>query len=97
MKSALRYFGVALVALSLVGCGKANKDPPKTAEQQRAEREALEQKREERVMQDPEKDISRALKTQEKSAKRAEAQRQKIIEEAEKRNVESNKDESKVK
>ena len=97
MKSALRYFAVALVAASLVGCGKGSKDPPKTAEQQRAEREALEQKREEAVMQDPEKDIGRALKTQEKSAKRAEAQRQKIVEEAEKRNAESNKDEGKVK
>ncbi len=95
--SALRYLAVALVAAGLAGCGKGSKDPPKTAEQQRAEREAFEQKREERAMQDPEKVFGRALKTQERAAKKAEAHRQKVVEDAEKQDAENSKSDDKAK
>ena len=95
--SALRVFAIAFAVVSLLGCGKSGKDAPKTADQQRVEREALEKAREERAVPNPDQMFDKALKTQERAAKRAEAQRQKILDDAAKRSDESNKNEGKAK
>ncbi len=96
MTPALRFAAITLVAIGLAGCGKG-KDAPKTADHQRAEREAFEKKREERAMQNPDEVFAKALKTQERAAKRAEAHRNKVVDEAQKRDEEGNKNEARTK
>lgn len=88
-------FAIALVAVGLTACGKG-KDEPKTAEQQRAEREAFTKAREERAMQNPDQVFGKALKGQEAAAKRSADYRKKVDEETLKREQEAAKDEGKT-
>jgi len=95
---AWRAFAIALVAVGLVACGKGKgKDEPKTAEQQRAEREAFIKAREERAMQNPDQVFGKALKGQEAAAKRSADYRKKVDEETLKREQEAARDEGKSK
>ncbi len=92
-----RALVIALAVASLTSCGKSKKDAPKSAEQQRAEREAFELKREERAMQNPDQVFGKALKSQETAAKRSEAHRKKVDDEAQKRYEEGEKNSGKGK
>ena len=99
MIQSTRHLSLALVVsiACLAGCGKSGKDAPKSAEQQRTEREAYEQKREERAMQNPDQVFGKALKSQETASKRSEAHRKKVVDDAQKRYEDGDKNSEKSK
>ncbi len=86
----LRAAAVCLLAAAcLAGCSK--KEPAKTPEQLRAEREAFEEKRTERAMQNPDKVFGKAQGTQERAAAKAEAERKRLSDEYERKQEEAAK------